>query len=79
VPLLRSLVPQGGRTLVGGPIGFTSGGHMTAIKAAEAAALREARADELDMMLNVDRLKSGDSTMSATRSPRCLRSWFPYG
>lgn len=60
VPLLRSLVPQGGRTLVGGPIGFPSGGHMTAIKAAEAAALREAGADELDMMLNVGRLKSGD-------------------
>ncbi|MCX5569913.1 deoxyribose-phosphate aldolase [Kaistia nematophila] len=60
VPLLRSLVPAGGRTLVGGPIGFPSGGHMTAIKVAEAAALREAGADELDMMINVGRLKSGD-------------------
>lgn len=60
VPLLRSLVPAGGRTLVGGPIGFPSGGHMTKIKAAEAAALRDAGADELDMMINVGRLKSGD-------------------
>jgi deoxyribose-phosphate aldolase len=60
VPLLRSLVPAGGRTLVGGPIGFPSGGHMTAIKVAEARALRDAGADELDMMLNVGRLKSGD-------------------
>ncbi|BCP55528.1 deoxyribose-phosphate aldolase [Kaistia sp. 32K] len=60
VPLLRSLVPAGGRTLVGGPIGFPAGGHMTAIKVAEAAALREAGADELDMMINVGRLKSGD-------------------
>jgi len=60
VPLLRSLIPAGGRTLVGGPIGFPSGGHMTAIKVAEAKALREAGADELDLMMNVGRLKSGD-------------------
>lgn len=60
VPLLRSLVPAGGRTLVGGPIGFPAGGHMTAIKVAEAKALREAGADELDLMMNVGRLKSGD-------------------
>ncbi len=59
VPLLRSLIPAGGRTLVGGPIGFPAGGHMTAIKAAEARALREAGADELDLMMNVGRLKSG--------------------
>lgn len=60
VPLLRSLIPEGGRTLVGGPIGFPAGGHMTAIKVAEAKALREAGADELDLMMNVGRLKSGD-------------------
>lgn len=60
VPLLRSLIPAGGRTLVGGPIGFPAGGHMTAIKVAEAKALREAGADELDLMMNVGRLKSGD-------------------
>lgn len=60
VPLLRSLVPAGGQTLVGGPIGFPGGGHMTAIKVAEAKALREAGADELDLMMNVGRLKSGD-------------------
>ena len=39
VPLLRSLIPHGGPTLVGGPIGFPSGGHMTTIKVAEARAL----------------------------------------
>lgn len=60
VPLLRSLIPAGGRTLVGGPIGFPAGGHMTAIKVAEAKALCEAGADELDLMMNVGRLKSGD-------------------
>ncbi len=60
VPLLRALIPAGGPTLVGGPIGFPSGGHMTAIKIAEAEALRLAGADELDMMINVGRLKSGE-------------------
>lgn len=60
VPLLRSLLPRGGATMVGGPVGFPSGGHATRIKAAEAAALAEDGADEMDMMINVGRLKSGD-------------------
>ena len=60
VPLLRSLIPRGGPTLVGGPIGFPSGGHMTAIKVAEGRALIGAGAEELDMMINIGRLKSGD-------------------
>jgi deoxyribose-phosphate aldolase len=60
VPLLRSLIPQSGRTMVGGPIGFPSGGHTTRIKVAEAIALAADGAEELDMMINVGRLKSGD-------------------
>ena len=60
VPLLRELLPPGGPTLVGGPIGFPSGGHMTATKLAEARALVAAGADELDMMINLGRLRSGD-------------------
>ncbi|WPE21481.1 deoxyribose-phosphate aldolase [Shinella zoogloeoides] len=60
VPLLRSLVPMGGVTLVGGPVGFPSGGHTTRTKVAEAAELAENGAQELDMMMNVGRLKSGD-------------------
>jgi deoxyribose-phosphate aldolase len=39
VPLLRSLIPVGGSTFVGGPVGFTSGGHTTAIKVEEARSL----------------------------------------
>jgi deoxyribose-phosphate aldolase len=50
----------GSSTLVGGPIGFPSGGHTTVIKLAEARSLVEAGADELDMMINLGRLKSGD-------------------
>ncbi|WP_322884962.1 deoxyribose-phosphate aldolase [Sinorhizobium medicae] len=60
VPLLRSLVPPGGPTLVGGPVGFPSGGHTTRMKIAEASELAEGGAQELDMMINVGRLKSGD-------------------
>ncbi len=59
VPLLRSLLPRGGRTMVGGPIGFPSGGHATATKLAEAKGLIQSGAEELDLMMNIGRLKSG--------------------
>ncbi|WP_440981586.1 deoxyribose-phosphate aldolase [Shinella sumterensis] len=60
VPLLRDLIPVEGLTLIGGPIGFPSGGTATKIKVAEANFLKDAGAQELDMMMNVGRLKSGD-------------------
>ena len=60
VPVLRRLIPAGGRTLVGGPVGFPSGGHVTATKVAEARQLVVDGGQELDMMINVGRLKSGD-------------------
>jgi deoxyribose-phosphate aldolase len=50
----------GGSTLVGGPVGFPSGGHTTMIKLAEARSLVDAGADEIDMMINLGRLKSDD-------------------
>lgn len=65
VPVLRRAIPRGGATLVGGPIGFPSGGHATAIKVAEALGLAEAGGEELDMMMNIGRLKSGDYTYVA--------------
>ena len=60
IPLLRSLIPVSGSTLVGAPIGFPSGGHTAMIKLAEARALVQVGVDELDMMINLGRLKSGD-------------------
>jgi len=60
VPLLRSLVPRGGATLVGGPVGFPSGGHTTETKVLEARRLARDGAEELDMVINLGRLKSGD-------------------
>ena len=60
VPLLRSLVPAGSSTMVGGPVGFPSGGHTTRTKVVEATGLVADGAEELDMMVNIGRLKSGD-------------------
>jgi deoxyribose-phosphate aldolase len=45
--------------LVGAPVGFPSGGHTTAIKVAEARALVADGVQELDMVINVGKLKSG--------------------
>jgi deoxyribose-phosphate aldolase len=59
VPLLRRLIPAGGHTLVGGPVGFPSGGHTTQTKIVEARTLVSDGAEEVDMMMNVGRLKSG--------------------
>ena len=44
---------------VGAVVGFPAGGVLTEIKAAEARALRQIGADELDMVLNVGLMKSG--------------------
>jgi deoxyribose-phosphate aldolase len=45
--------------LVGAPVGFPSGGHSTAIKVAEARGLIADGVQELDMVLNVGKLRSG--------------------
>ena len=60
VPLLRSLIPRGGQTKVGGPVGFPSGGHSTATKIVEAQELVRFGVEEIDLMMNIGRLKSGD-------------------
>lgn len=59
--LLSGLLPSESGVLVGGPIGFPSGGSLIATKAAEARGLVEAGATEVDLMMNIGRLKSGDN------------------
>lgn len=59
IPLLRSLL-AGSSTVVGSPAGFPSGGSMTAVKLAEASAILDAGAQELDFVINVGRVRSGD-------------------
>jgi deoxyribose-phosphate aldolase len=59
VPRLRELL-AGCRTLAGAPVSFPSGGATTTTKIAEALDLLEAGAQELDVVVNIGRLRSGD-------------------
>lgn len=65
--VLPSYIPEACRlladapdVLVGGAVGFPSGAHPTVIKAAEAKQLIADGAGELDMVLNVGMLRSGE-------------------
>lgn len=57
---LRRIIPLGSGVLIGGPIGFPSGGSTTRTKLSDTRDLIQAGADEVDMMMNIGRLKSGD-------------------
>lgn len=59
VPLLTTLL-KCTSTLVGSPIGFPSGGATTRTKLGETSELLALGVGELDVMLNVGRLRSGD-------------------
>ncbi|MBI4923274.1 MAG: deoxyribose-phosphate aldolase [Devosia nanyangense] len=61
VPRLQANLGAGAKTLVGAPVGFPSGGATTATKLAEARELVTMGAQELDLMINVGRLISGDT------------------
>ncbi|AGZ45332.1 deoxyribose-phosphate aldolase [Actinoplanes friuliensis] len=52
---------HGTGVLVGTVVGFPHGNTLTAIKVAETKALVEAGADEIDMVLDIGRLRSGDA------------------
>lgn len=64
VPLLRGLL-EGSDTLVGAPVGFPGGGHTTRVKVAEAEGLLADGVQELDVVVNVGRLRSGDEAYVA--------------
>ncbi len=59
VGFLRAQLAGERDILVGAPVGFPSGGHTTAIKVAEAQGLIADGVQELDMVLNVGKLRSG--------------------
>jgi deoxyribose-phosphate aldolase len=59
VPLLRDQL-IGSETMTGAPVGFPSGGSTTRIKVAEARQLIESGVQEMDLMINLGRLRSGD-------------------
>ncbi|OHD74658.1 MAG: deoxyribose-phosphate aldolase [Spirochaetes bacterium RBG_16_67_19] len=60
VSFLRELLAASPEVLAGAPVGFPAGAHRTDIKVAEARALVADGVQEMDMMLNVGKLRSGD-------------------
>jgi deoxyribose-phosphate aldolase len=60
VTFARELLGDVSDIALGAPVGFPSGGHHPAIKRAEAVQMVADGVDELDMMLNVGKLRSGD-------------------
>lgn len=60
VPYARKLLKNRVETSLGTPVGFPSGGNHPAIKQAEAIRAVEDGVDELDMMINVGKLRSGE-------------------
>jgi len=61
IPYARSLLEGVSGISLGSPVGFPSGGSHTLIKRAEAVQLVADGVDELDMMINVGKLRSGDA------------------
>ena len=60
VAILRDQL-SGSEVLTGAPVGFPSGGSSASMKAREARELIEAGVQEMDLMINVGRLRSGDT------------------
>ncbi|MCL4251935.1 MAG: deoxyribose-phosphate aldolase [Anaerolineae bacterium] len=62
IPFARTLLQDVPGISLGSPVGFPSGGNHTAIKRAEAIQMVSDGVTELDMMINVGKLRSGDYT-----------------
>ena len=60
VTYLKELLADSPDILIGAPVGFPSGAHLTEIKIAEARLLLKDGVQEMDMMLNVGKLRSGE-------------------
>jgi deoxyribose-phosphate aldolase len=61
VSFLRQLLGESTGILIGAPVGFPSGAHRTQIKLAEAELLVADGVQEMDLMLNVGKLRSGEN------------------
>lgn len=60
LPVVRELL-DGSGVLAGSPVGFPSGGATTATKVAEARELLDLGAQELDVVMSIGRLRSGET------------------
>lgn len=65
LPILRLLL-EGSTTNAGSPVGFPSGGSATSVKVAEARWLLDAGVQEMDVVMNIGRIRSGE-LLEATR------------
>jgi deoxyribose-phosphate aldolase len=59
VSFLKAQLQREPDILIGAPVGFPSGGHATAVKVVEARQLVADGAQELDMVMNIGKLRSG--------------------
>ncbi|MER7278388.1 deoxyribose-phosphate aldolase [Dactylosporangium sp. NPDC000244] len=59
LPVLRPLL-EGSATNAGSPVGFPSGGSATAVKVAEARWLLEHGVQEMDVVMNIGLVRSGE-------------------
>lgn len=62
VPFLAELLDGEEGIMIGAPVGFPGGAHRTETKAFEARALVADGVDEMDMMINIGKLRSGYDT-----------------
>lgn len=60
VTFLKELLADRPDIMLGAPVGFPAGAHRTEIKVAEAKLLIQDGVQEMDMMLNVGKLRSGE-------------------
>ena len=60
VTFLKDLLAGSPGIMIGAPVGFPGGAHRTEIKVAEAKLLLQDGVQEMDMMLNVGKLRSGE-------------------
>ena len=79
VSFLRDLLAGSPDILIGAPVGFPGGAHRTEIKTAEAKLLVQDGVREMDMMLNVGKLRSGqyDYCLEDIRAVVCAAGEVP--
>jgi deoxyribose-phosphate aldolase len=58
IPLVRELLSDNSSILIGGTVGFPSGGNTTAVKVFETKEMIAMGCDEIDMVINISKLRS---------------------
>ncbi len=59
VPFLSNILSEDDNIIIGSPVGFPSGGHHPSTKAFEAGRLVKDGVQEMDMVINIGKLRSG--------------------